>query len=115
LKSGLGDSAGLRSVDFRIVFAPEVTNSMSSLSPRSSFTRPKPKAECSSQSRDFQFIAVLDWRSTNPAAFFSVKNIPEKDDSAVQNSSLFELEPQDAGIREVTATWGTKQNASDSV
>ena len=49
LMSG-GGAAGLSSVVIKIVFAPELMNLMSSLSPRFSFTRPSPNEACSIQS-----------------------------------------------------------------
>lgn len=58
LKLGLGGLAGLRSAVFRIVFAPELMKSMSSLSPRFSFTRPSPNDACSIQSCGFQIISI---------------------------------------------------------
>lgn len=54
LKSGLGDAAGLSCVDFRIVFLPPLTNSMSSLSSRLSLICPRPNEACSTQSKAFQ-------------------------------------------------------------
>ena len=58
LKSGLGDAAGFSSVDFRIVFLPPLTNSMSSLSSRLSLICPRPNEACSIQSCAFQFLRV---------------------------------------------------------
>jgi hypothetical protein len=58
IKSGLGDAAGFSSVDFRIAFLPQATNSMSSLSSRLSLICPKPNEACSIQSRAFQFLRV---------------------------------------------------------
>jgi hypothetical protein len=49
LKSA-GNTAGLSSVVLRIVFEPELMNSISSLSPRFSFTRPSPNEAGSIQS-----------------------------------------------------------------
>jgi hypothetical protein len=49
LKSA-GEMAGLSSVVLRIVFEPELMKSISSLSPRFSFTRPIPNEACSIQS-----------------------------------------------------------------
>ena len=58
LKSA-GETAGLSSVVLRIVFEPELMKSISSLSPRFSFTRPSPNEACSIQSCGFQFIVSL--------------------------------------------------------
>jgi hypothetical protein len=56
LKSWLGDAAGFSTFDFRIVFQPPLTNSMSSLPSRLSLIRPKPNEACSIQSCAFQFF-----------------------------------------------------------
>ena len=48
-------TGAFNSVDFRMVFLPLLTKSMSSLSQRSSLTCPTPKVECSIQSCAFQF------------------------------------------------------------
>ncbi len=58
LKSGIWGSACFSSVDFRIVFLPPLTNSMSSLFSRLSLICPTPNEACSIQSRAFQFFKV---------------------------------------------------------